>query len=75
MAVAAKFAAIPPLDLTDLELETPARACRAMACQEGERAKKMENPTTRAPIEHMAQRYADLARRFEAAAQARKSRG
>lgn len=43
-----------------------------MAYQEGERAKKMENPTMRGPIELMAQRYAELARRFDAAARARK---
>jgi hypothetical protein len=33
-----------PLDLTDLELETAARACRALAYQEGEAAKRLENP-------------------------------
>ena len=33
-----------PLELTDAELATAATACRAMAYQEGERAKKMENP-------------------------------
>jgi hypothetical protein len=53
--------------LTDAELATAATACRAMAYQEGERAKKMENPTTRGPIEDAAQRYAALAERFEAA--------
>ena len=36
--------------------------------------KNMENPTTRAPIEHLAQRYADPARRFEAAASRAASR-
>jgi hypothetical protein len=35
-----------PLELTDAELATAATAYRAMAYQEGERAKKMENPTT-----------------------------
>jgi hypothetical protein len=35
-----------PPELTDAELAT---ACRAMAYQEGERAKKMENPTMRGP--------------------------
>jgi len=35
------------LDLTDAELATAATACRAMAYQEGERAKKMENPSLR----------------------------
>jgi hypothetical protein len=34
-----------PLDLTDLELETAARACRALAYQEGQAAKRMENPS------------------------------
>jgi hypothetical protein len=49
------------IDLTDAELATAATACRAMAYQEGERAKKMENPTMRGPIESAAQRYAALA--------------
>jgi hypothetical protein len=56
-----------PLDLSADELETAARACPEMAYQEGERAKKMENPTTRGPIESAAQRYAALAEKFEAA--------
>jgi hypothetical protein len=56
-----------PLDLTDVELETAARACRAMAYQEGERARNMENPTLRAPIEDAEQRYAALVQKFEAA--------
>ena len=41
-----------PLDLTDEELGTAATACRALAYQEGERAKKMENPGMRRPIEN-----------------------
>ena len=56
-----------PLDLSETELETAARACRALAYQEGERAKKLENPTTRGPIENAARRYAALAQKFEAA--------
>jgi hypothetical protein len=56
-----------PLDLTDAELATAAAACRAMAYQEGERAKKMENPNMRGPIESAARRYANLAEKFEAA--------
>ena len=56
-----------PLDLTDTELATVAQACRAMAYQEGERAKRMENPSTRGPIERTAQRFAALAEKFEAA--------
>jgi hypothetical protein len=38
------------LELSDAELSTAATACRAMAYQEGERAKKMENPTLRGPL-------------------------
>jgi hypothetical protein len=56
-----------PLDLTDEELATAATACRAMAYQEGERAKAMGNPEMRRPIENTAQRFARLAARFEAA--------
>jgi hypothetical protein len=56
-----------PLDLSATELETAARACRAMAYQEGERAKKIENPGMRGPVEHAAQRYKTLAERFEEA--------
>jgi hypothetical protein len=56
-----------PLDLSAIELETAARACRAMAYQEGERAKKMENPGMRAPIEDAARRYGALAEKFQAA--------
>jgi hypothetical protein len=41
-----------PLVLTDRELATAATACRAMAFQESERAKKMENPPMRADREH-----------------------
>jgi hypothetical protein len=55
------------LELSPIELETAARACRAMAYQEGERAKQMENPGMRDPIESAAQRYAALAVKFEAA--------
>jgi hypothetical protein len=54
-----------PLDLTDAELATAATACRAMAYQEGERAKKMENPTMRGPLESNAKRYAALAEKLE----------
>jgi hypothetical protein len=56
-----------PLELTDAELATAATACRAMASQEGERAKKMENPTLRGPLEANVRRYAALAMKLEAA--------
>jgi hypothetical protein len=56
-----------PLDLSKIELETAARACRALAFQEGERAKQMENSGMRGPIEAAAQSYAALAKKFEAA--------
>jgi hypothetical protein len=55
------------IDLTDAELVTAATACRAMAYQEGERAKKMENPTMRGPLEANAKRFAVLAEKLEAA--------
>jgi len=60
-----------PLELSDAELSTAAIACRAMAYQEGERAKKMENPGMRAPIENAAQRSAAVAEKFEAARKTR----
>jgi hypothetical protein len=56
-----------PLDLSDAELATAATACRAIAYQEGERAKKLENPTIRGPLEANAKRYAVLAQKLEAA--------
>jgi len=56
-----------PLDLSDSELATAAMACRAMAYQDAERAKKIENPTMRPPLEANARRYAALAEKFEAA--------
>jgi hypothetical protein len=55
------------LDLTDAELATATTACRAMAYQEGERAKKTENPSLRPPLETNSKRYAALAEKFEAA--------
>ena len=56
-----------PLELTDAELSAAAQACRAMAHQEGQRAKSLENPTTRGPIERATQRYARLAEKLGAA--------
>jgi hypothetical protein len=56
-----------PLELTDLELETAARACRAFAYQESEAAKRIENPGMRPPIENTAKRAAALAEKFERA--------
>lgn len=58
---------MPLLDLTDLELETAARACRSLAYQEGEAAKRLENPMVRAPIEGTAKRAAALAEKIETA--------
>ena len=56
-----------PLDLTDAELATAPTACRAMAYQEGERAKKLENPTVRGPLANNARRLVALAEKFGAA--------
>ena len=55
------------LEFSDAELATAATAFRAMAYQEEKRAKGMENPTTRGPIEAAARRYASLAEKLEAA--------
>jgi hypothetical protein len=55
------------LELSEAELSTATTACRAMAYQEGERAKAMSNPDMRRPIENTAQRFGRLAERFEAA--------
>jgi hypothetical protein len=63
----ASIVPVPHVDLTDAELATAAQACRAMAQQEGERARKLENPTTRGPIESASKRYRALAEKFEAA--------
>jgi hypothetical protein len=63
-----------PLDLTDAELATTATACRAMAYQEGERAKAMSNPDVRRPIENSAQRFATLAEKLESARKGLKSK-
>lgn len=56
-----------PIDLTDAELATAATACRAMAYQEEKRAKAMENPATRGPIEAAARNFGRLAEKLERA--------
>ena len=53
--------------LTDYELETVARACRALAYREAEDAKKLENPGMRGAVEQRAKVAAGLAERFEKA--------
>lgn len=55
------------LELSDAELATAATACRAMAYQEEKRAKAMENPSTRGPIERAARSFERLAEKLEAA--------
>jgi len=58
--------AMPP-QLTDYEMETIARACRALAHREGEDAAKITDPALRAPVRQRAQCAAALAERFERA--------
>jgi hypothetical protein len=58
---------MPLLDLTDLDLDTAARACRALASQEELAAKRMQNPGMRGPIKNTARRAAARAEKFEAA--------
>jgi hypothetical protein len=65
-ALAAEFAAMPP-QLTDYELETAARACRALAHVERESAEKISDPALRSPVHQRAQCAATLAERFERA--------
>ena len=48
-ALALRIRRVPILDLTDLELETAARARGALAYQEEQAAKRMENPAMRSP--------------------------
>jgi hypothetical protein len=58
---------LPALELTDLELETAARVCRARARQEEQAAKRIDNPGMRGPIENTVKRAAALAEKFEPA--------
>jgi hypothetical protein len=53
--------------LTDYELETVARACRALAHVEHESAKRIDDPALRTPVQQRAQCAAALAEEFEAA--------
>lgn len=61
------------LDLTDYELETAARACRALAHREGESAKTISDPALRAPVAKRAECAAVLAERFERARKTRQA--
>ena len=54
------------IELSDSELAAAVTACRA-AYHERERAKRMENPTMRPPLENNAKRYAILAEKLKAA--------
>jgi hypothetical protein len=65
-----RIGAVPP-KLNDYELETAARACRALAHCEQESAAKISDPALRAPMRARADCAAALAEKFE---QARKPR-
>ena len=65
--VASGLCGLPALELTDVELETAARACRALARQEEQAAKRMDNPGMRGPIENTVKRAAAPAEKFEPA--------
>jgi hypothetical protein len=56
-----------PPQLGDYELETAARACRALAHVERDSAEKISDPALRAPVKKRADRAAALAERFEKA--------
>jgi hypothetical protein len=51
--------------LTDYELETCARALRALAFQEGSSAERISDPALRAPVQQRAKCAEALAERFE----------
>jgi len=53
--------------LTDYELETAARACRALAYREQKSAKTISDPSLRQPVQERARCAAALAERFEKA--------
>jgi hypothetical protein len=59
--------------LTDFELETCARALRALAYHEGSSAEKISDPALRVPVQKRAQCAQALAERFEAARRGRKA--
>jgi hypothetical protein len=56
-----------PPKLTDYELETAARACRALAHREGEDSAKISDPALRGPVQERGKCAAALAERFERA--------
>jgi hypothetical protein len=56
---------MPPLDLTDVDLETAVRACPIMARSEKKAAQQIETPTLHRPVEDAAIRAAALADKFE----------
>jgi hypothetical protein len=56
-----------PPQLTDYELETAARACRALAHKEQQSAETISDPSLRAPVQKRAACAAALAERFERA--------
>jgi hypothetical protein len=56
-----------PPRLTDYELETAARACRALAHVERQSAEKISDPALRGPVQQRAQCAAALAERFKRA--------
>jgi hypothetical protein len=61
-----RIRAVPP-HLNDYELETIARACRALAHVERESAEKISDPALRGPVQQRARCAAALAERFERA--------
>jgi hypothetical protein len=69
---AAEFGAMLS-QLTDYQMETIARACRALAHVERESAEKISDPALRGPVQQRAQCAAALAERFERARKGVKS--
>jgi hypothetical protein len=63
-----------PPQLTDYELETIARACRALAHVERESAEKISDPALREPANKRARCAAAQAEKFEAARRRKRQR-
>lgn len=58
---------MPLFHFTDTDLRDAAKACRAMAYQDEERAKQMGNPGIRQQFIESARRFTELAAKLEKA--------
>jgi len=63
---------MPPLSVDELAIA--AQACRCLARDQLERAKAIENPTVRHPLQEAAERSMELAEKFERARKLKQQR-